>query len=155
MDSRRREPVVSGLLIGDKKRAAPSNYFYVRQPVIFFYNNNQMKRILVWRKHICILFYYWGHKNSFMFAGAKSRSSLVNFQNVNVCYLLNSVYKNLKMAGAIGVCLICTTVPHMLIFNFKQDKIFRRKRLSTGANFVHVYIEIWVKGILKFNKLSL
>ena len=23
-----------------------------------------------------------------------------------------------------------------------QDKIFRRKRLSTGANFVHVYLEI-------------
>ena len=36
----------------------------------------------------------------------------------------------------------------------KQDKIFRRKRLSTGANFVHVYIEIWDKGILKFNKFS-
>ena len=33
-----------------------------------------------------------------------------------------------------------------------QDKIFRRKRLSTGANFVHVYIEIWDKGILKFNE---
>ena len=31
-----------------------------------------------------------------------------------------------------------------------QDKIFRRKRLSTGANFVHVYIEIWDKGILNF-----
>ena len=30
-----------------------------------------------------------------------------------------------------------------------QDKIFRRKRLSIGANFVHVYIEIWDKGILK------
>ena len=27
----------------------------------------------------------------------------------------------------------------------KQDKIFRRKRLSTGVNFVHVYIEIWDK----------
>ena len=24
-----------------------------------------------------------------------------------------------------------------------QDKLFRRKRLSTGANFVHVYTEIW------------
>ena len=35
-----------------------------------------------------------------------------------------------------------------------QDKIFRRKRLRTGANFVHVYIEIWNKGILKFNKFS-
>ena len=34
----------------------------------------------------------------------------------------------------------------------KMNKIFRRKRLSTGANFVHVYIEIWDKGILKFNK---
>ena len=28
-----------------------------------------------------------------------------------------------------------------------QDKIFRRKRLSTGAEFVHVYTEIWDKGI--------
>ena len=35
-----------------------------------------------------------------------------------------------------------------------QDKIFRRKRLSTGANFVHVFIEIWDKDILKFNKFS-
>ena len=36
-----------------------------------------------------------------------------------------------------------------------QDKIFRRKRLSSGANFVHVYIEIWGKSILKFNKFSM
>ena len=36
----------------------------------------------------------------------------------------------------------------------EQEKLFRRKRLSTGANFVHVYIEIWDKGILKFNKFS-
>ena len=36
-----------------------------------------------------------------------------------------------------------------------QDKIFRCKCLSTGANFVHVYIEIRDKGILKFNKFSL
>ena len=35
-----------------------------------------------------------------------------------------------------------------------QDKLFRRKRLSTGANFVHVYTEIWDKDILKFNKCS-
>ena len=28
------------------------------------------------------------------------------------------------------------------IMNSEQDKIFKRKRLSTGANFVHVYIEI-------------
>ena len=34
----------------------------------------------------------------------------------------------------------------------EQDKIFRRKRLSTGANFVHVYVEVWDNGILKFNK---
>ena len=33
-----------------------------------------------------------------------------------------------------------------------QDKIFRRKRQSTDANFVHVYIETWDKGVLKFNK---
>ena len=36
-----------------------------------------------------------------------------------------------------------------------QDKKFRRKRLSTGANFVNVYIDIWDKGILKFNKFSM
>ena len=35
-----------------------------------------------------------------------------------------------------------------------QEKIFRRKRLSTGANFIQVYIEILDKGILKFNKFS-
>ena len=39
-----------------------------------------------------------------------------------------------------------------MAFSIKQDKIFRRKR--TGAIFVHVYIEIWDKGILKFNKFS-
>ena len=37
----------------------------------------------------------------------------------------------------------------------QQHKIFRRKRLSTGANFVHVYIEIWDEDVLKFNKFSL
>ena len=37
----------------------------------------------------------------------------------------------------------------------EQDKIFRRKRLSAGANFVHVYMEIWDKGILKINKFSM
>ena len=37
----------------------------------------------------------------------------------------------------------------------QQDKLFRRKYLSTGANFVHVYIEIWDKGTLKFNKFSM
>ena len=29
------------------------------------------------------------------------------------------------------------------------------RRLSTGENFIHVYLEIWDKGILKFNKLSM
>ena len=37
----------------------------------------------------------------------------------------------------------------------KQDKIFRRKRLSTGANFVHVYLEIWGRGIQKNYKFSM
>ena len=41
------------------------------------------------------------------------------------------------------------------VYYKQQDKIFRRKCLSTGANFVHVYIEIWDKGILKFNKFSM
>ena len=35
----------------------------------------------------------------------------------------------------------------------EQDKIFRRKRLFTGENFVHVYLEIWDKGVLMFDKL--
>ena len=35
--------------------------------------------------------------------------------------------------------------------NTIQNKIFRRKRLSTDANFVHVYLEIWEKGILTFS----
>ena len=39
--------------------------------------------------------------------------------------------------------------------SYIQDKIFRRKRLSTGANFVHVYLEIWDMGILKFNKFPI
>ena len=38
--------------------------------------------------------------------------------------------------------------------NKTQDEIFGRKRLSTGSNFVHIYMEIWDKGILKFNKFS-
>ena len=37
----------------------------------------------------------------------------------------------------------------------KQEKIFRCERLSTGAKFVHVYLEIWDTGILKFNKFSM
>ena len=39
-------------------------------------------------------------------------------------------------------------------FKWKQDKIFRRKRLRPGANFVFDYLEIWDKDILKFNELS-
>ena len=39
--------------------------------------------------------------------------------------------------------------------NNNRDKIFRYKRLSTGANLVHVYVEVWDKGILKFNKFSI
>ena len=38
---------------------------------------------------------------------------------------------------------------------FIQHKIFRHKRLSTGANFVHVHLEIWDKIILKLNKFSM
>ena len=35
-----------------------------------------------------------------------------------------------------------------------QDKMFRRKSLSPGANFVLDYLEIWDKDILKFNEFS-
>ena len=50
----------------------------------------------------------------------------------------------------LSVNLLCYKEFHCI-----QDEIFRRKRLSTGANFVHVYLEIWDKGILKFSKLSM
>ena len=42
-----------------------------------------------------------------------------------------------------------------ILSNIVQDKIFRRKHLGTGASFVHVYLEIWGKGILKFNKFPM
>ena len=49
-----------------------------------------------------------------------------------------------------------TSSENGLVVEVQQDKIFRRKRLSTGANFVHVYLEIWNTGIpLKFNKFSM
>ena len=41
------------------------------------------------------------------------------------------------------------------LYKRQQDKIFRRKRPSTGANFVYVYMEIGDKGILKFNTFSM
>ena len=31
----------------------------------------------------------------------------------------------------------------------------KTKYLSTGANFVHVYLEIWDTGILKYNEFSM
>ena len=39
---------------------------------------------------------------------------------------------------------------HVILYQI-QDKIFRCKRL----NFINVYIEIWDKGILRFNKFSM
>ena len=36
-----------------------------------------------------------------------------------------------------------------LQYKKQQDKIFRRKRLGTDANFVNVYIEIWDNGYTK------
>ena len=48
-----------------------------------------------------------------------------------------------------------STAPNWVRLQVSQDKIFRCKRLSTGTNFVHVYIKIWDKGILKFNKFSM
>ena len=39
--------------------------------------------------------------------------------------------------------------------NSSKDKRFKRKRLSTEANFVQVCSEIWDKGMLKFNKFSI
>ena len=36
-----------------------------------------------------------------------------------------------------------TYCPQYIQYKQAQDKIFRRKRVSTGANFVHVYKEIW------------
>ena len=37
----------------------------------------------------------------------------------------------------------------------QQDEIFRSKCLSSSANLVQVYLEIWDKDILKFNKFSM
>ena len=53
--------------------------------------------------------------------------------------------------------LVILFISYMLayVYDYKQDKLFRHKRLSTGANFVHVCIEIWDKGILKFNQISM
>ena len=56
-----------------------------------------------------------------------------------------SSLKSTRTNGIIGMRYLCK-------IEIIQDKIFRRKRLSTGANFVHVYIQIWDKGLLKFNK---
>ena len=41
------------------------------------------------------------------------------------------------------------------IYQILQEKIFRRKRLSTGANFVHVYIQIWDKVYLNLFNFSI
>ena len=62
-----------------------------------------------------------------------------------------------------GVCTFSNVTAHIILaspgrsrnIRYEQDAIFRRKRLCTGANFVHVYIEIRDKGILKFNKISM
>ena len=62
-----------------------------------------------------------------------------------------------KATGALNGCLLVQNL-HSTVKYFKtntNDKIFRRKRLSTGANFVHVYKEIWDKALLKFNKFSM
>ena len=56
--------------------------------------------------------------------------------------------------GFDGIYVIVVNHNFSMKYIIKQDKIFRHKRLSTGANFVHVCIEIWDKGILKFNKFS-
>ena len=50
----------------------------------------------------------------------------------------------------VGTSYIVLIVTPVTIFEPKQDEIFRRKRLSTGENFVHVG-----QGILKFNKFSM
>ena len=60
----------------------------------------------------------------------------------NMSHCFNKVYDDVY---------ICTPV----YSNSTQDKIFRRKSLSTAANFVHVYLQIWDTGILKFNKFSM
>ena len=56
-----------------------------------------------------------------------------------------------------NITLLQNTYVHKFrtVYKQKHDKIFRCKRLSTGANFVHVYLEIWDKGIQKFNKFSM
>ena len=84
--------------------------------------------------------------------------------------------RNLKFLNPISECLLFLSFQYMcvnvymlydvifliaLVFYggnkiayIARDK-FRTKRLSTGANYVHVYIGTWDKGILKFNKFSM
>ena len=52
-------------------------------------------------------------------------------------------------------CWQKTILSTMAVKELRQDRVFRRKRLNTGANFVYIYSEIWDTGILKFNKFSM
>ena len=72
------------------------------------------------------------------------------------CQILFSVGKTYLNMSSAEILPKVPSVKLILLdaYELKQDKIFRRNRLSTGANFVHVYLEIWNKGILKFNKFS-
>ena len=53
-----------------------------------------------------------------------------------------------------GIKFYCVRTLSCSISN-QQDEIFRSKCLSSSANLVQVYLEIWDKGILKFNKFSM
>ena len=59
--------------------------------------------------------------------------------------------------GITGLHMLCDLLLYIesTYADKQQVKLFRRKRQSTGANFVHAYIETWDKGILKFNKFSM
>ena len=66
-----------------------------------------------------------------------------------------------KRSEMLYLVTLCLTFVHRSIIPVYAVNLFRyknkckTKRLSTGANFAHVYIEIWDKGILKFNNFSM
>ena len=98
------------------------------------------------------------HQNPLINAGARAMTKLffvffffffffLFFFFLNGHSYLDLEPSNLKIKFARDII-----ITNIYVKIHQQDKIFRRKRLSTGANFVHVYTEILDKGILKFTK---
>ena len=96
----------------------------------------------------------WKEKNF------KNNLTVTANESVSMCTSLHlqiscvAIKAGLNHKRYISTYIVLQREWYIIFLIFRQDKIFRRKHLSTGANFVHVYIEIWDKGILKFNKFS-